>query len=379
MVRSTLFAGLASIALVWAGCSEGGAGLADAPTTDATPPDSSPQDSSPPDSSSVDSSPSDARADTSDAGGGDADSGPIDAPVDTAPAVPETLANIPGLFDFDFEDNTLAYRESSAPTRIRTCSIPGCTTNTRLNAVTTTELHITMAGGRIYYPFKTSGAQNQIRSIKQDGTDDKLEVGRSDIGILNIVNFYGGVENQIVDILWLRSAAPPPRATITLVVNPAVGRTASVPKASKYRHSNGDGAISQPVHGPGLPFSTAGATVPTMDGQTEIATTTRTVAGAAIMYPAVALVKNNRVFVCPTATDCAAWLDVAPGDTINFDATHLYIGGSTGLSRCALSEIGQRGTCTPASHVTGEPVLDLYLTPTHAIYRSNTLVRRVAK
>ena len=277
MTRSTLFAGLAGLSLTWLGCSGGGSSP-DASTTDAgSPADSGVLDSGVLDSSPKDSDPGDAGPGTPDAAE-DADSAPGDASVDAAPAVPVTLADIVGLVDFDFEGNTLAYRESSDPTRIHTCSIPGCTTGPLLSAIVDDGFDISMARGRIYYTFTTPGRVSQLRSIRQDGIDDKLETQRSATGIFGTSNFYGGVENHFLDCLSHPLAGM--RQTVTAVLTPPVGRTASVPKASKYRHSNGDGAISQPVHGPGLPFSTTGATVPIMDGQTEIATTTRTVAGA---------------------------------------------------------------------------------------------------
>ncbi|MBL0193387.1 MAG: hypothetical protein IPQ09_04020 [Myxococcales bacterium] len=104
-------------------------------------------------------------------------------------------------------------------------------------------------------------------------------------------------------------------------------------------------------------------------------------AGPTVPHPTVVVLRDGNVEACPLATPCLAWLNLgALGTILNLDDRHLYIGTPTGLSRCALSEIGTAGTCTLVPHGPVEAVEEpLYLTTTHAWYRSGTQVRRVLK
>ncbi|MBK6460868.1 MAG: hypothetical protein IPF92_07660 [Myxococcales bacterium] len=104
-------------------------------------------------------------------------------------------------------------------------------------------------------------------------------------------------------------------------------------------------------------------------------------AGPTVPHPTVVVLRDGNVEACPLATPCLAWLNLgALGTILNLDDRHLYIGTPTGLSRCALAEIGTAGTCTLVPHGPVEAVEEpLYLTTTHAWYRSGTQVRRVLK
>ncbi len=309
---------------------------------------------------------------------------------------PVTLARIPGLIDFDFEGGTLVYRKSSSLGTMSLCTVPDCVTSWTLAPLSAGSVygpHVSIAQGRVYYPYRLSSSPVQIRSMGLGGEGDRAEASQSYSGVAETVNFFGGDANQIADVFLQTPAGSDFKV---LSASPPAGRSASIPRASRYRHTNGDGSIEILVQrtppNPGPPVVTIGPSLVTVavtvpdwpaGDLDEIATSPRTVRGAPALYPAVGMVEHSggsrTVRICPTATDCAAWISVGSGTGIGFTGTHLYIGSSTGLDRCKLSEIGRFGTCTREALVRGGPVTDLHITETHVVYRSGTQVRAACK
>ncbi|HQY63908.1 MAG TPA: hypothetical protein PK141_21060 [Polyangiaceae bacterium] len=151
-------------------------------------------------------------------------------------------------------------------------------------------------------------------------------------------------------------------------------------RATGLVHSNVGGATyTYPPTGPSVPASFTGVSAPVP--ATPPTLVAISAAGPTVPHPTVVVLRDGNVEACPLATPCLAWLNLGPlGTILNLDDRHLYVGTPTGLSRCALFEIGTAGTCTLVPHGPVEAVEEpLYLTTTHAWYRSGTQVRRVLK
>ncbi len=161
------------------------------------------------------------------------------------------------------------------------------------------------------------------------------------------------------------------------VVPTGGANTARVARARDFYHSNKGGAVAYYL--PSSPPSFTGVSAPVP--ATPPTLVAMSAAGPTVPHPTVVVLRGGNVEACPLATPCLAWLNLGPlGTILNLDDRHLYIGTPTGLARCALAEIGTAGTCTLVPHGPAEAVEEpLYLTTTHAWYRSGTQVRRVLK
>ena len=155
------------------------------------------------------------------------------------------------------------------------------------------------------------------------------------------------------------------------------------------QHTNGDAtvtALPNPDGGQAYLSSTVLGTLawgrgdPIPPISAELVTSPKSFGGVNLPYPAVAM-RQGADFGVVRAGVPGFFFTLGTGaTTITIDERYLYVGTPTGLGRCELSEIATLNTCTLAPLSTGEPVqAPLYLTATHAWYKSGTLVRRVAK
>jgi hypothetical protein len=167
-----------------------------------------------------------------------------------------------------------------------------------------------------------------------------------------------------------------------------VGRVDRVGRSSRVKHTNGDATVTL------VPQLDGGETflISTLLGRlrwgrgepppppSELVTSPKSFGGVDLVYPAVAMRQGADFGVVRVGAPGLLFTLGTGATTINIDERYLYVGTPTGLGRCELSEIGTLDTCTLMPLSTGEPVqAPLYLTATHAWYKSGTLVRSVAK
>ena len=347
-----------------------------APTATTPPPpplpDASALDSSRPDATSADGSPSDAGADVdpSDAG---ADVDPGDAGADGAdsasgPPPAEVVADIPGLTEIDLNATHLLYRTGT--TALRSCELPACANDRSIVTLTAAYNQLAASDSSFFFFRVSAPNQHTLHSTNPDGT-----------GLTNHpVVWTGSIEpTGLVGLLSHELAfyrlRPPLGGTVQTQTRRVSSASSRVPRTAQIalEHENFGSTIS------GGPTPTVtGATLPALTGTTNVVGTSPR--GASVVYPMAVVRQGSEIRACPTATDCAAWIDLGPiGPVFNLDGTHLYLGGSGGLSRCALAEIATARTCTPVK-IASEPVdPQLYLTATHAYFKSGTKFLRVAK
>lgn len=361
---------------------------ASTPTPDATRPDAATSDGGV--NEAGDAS---ATVDSGDAGPM-VDGGPLDAAP--PPPVLSTVANIPGLADFDFTDTRLAFRVGAVTS---TCTLAACADGAPVaNMLRQQGQSFSIAGDLIYFSGRpVGGAIENIFSVKYDGTaltnrtNYTTPFGAIDsfVGISSFAGGSGKVEGMF---RWSRSGD----AGWKYILQAANGASANanrIGRATANLHAN-DGSEAKffpeqvnfvaAENNPGRlvtprRMTTTGATLPApLTDPTAIAVSAR---GAGVTYPAVAIAQGGTIKACPTATDCAAWLDLgALGTSINMDAENLYVGSATGLGKCSLTEIATLGTCTLVALVTAEAISDpMYVTPTHVYFRNGDRVRRVTK
>jgi hypothetical protein len=392
--------GIAAAALV-AACTEplleeADAGAADAGTGDTSArPDARTEDgASAPDTSTSDAGAGDATpdgttgdsgADASDAGSTDAADAADAADATAPPPRPTTTTTLAGILDFDMTGAALAMRTAAG---MSTCALPACATVTGPFALNATNDAFAVAGTKIYFvSFGSSAQTRDLYSINLDGTGNARNAPNLIwTGSMSLYALDGSQSN----VRAMFRAAPPVGGgrfeTRLAQANPAAPNTDRIGRPTATMHSNVGATVSygpaQNITGSNLmpaQMTTTGATLPVpATPPTAIAVSER---GATVTYPAVVILRNGNLEACPTAADCAAWMNLgALGTVFNLDGTHLYVGSPTGLSRCTLQEIATAGTCTLAPHVTGEPVeAPILLTSTEVWYRSGANVRRVGK
>lgn len=328
---------------------------------------------------SVDASPDVSRADATTTDGEAGDAGALqDASVDAAadvvdasdagppvPAVPPTvLATVPGLLDFDITDGKLA---TLAGTTISICDLPGCAARVPVPTATGKAGLFGMTSDRVVYYERTTtpvppGPASQIDNaftIAFDGTARTQVSNLQTVGVQNMVfasHLALGLTSTTYGGTWVRPADAGRRtlfATLPLGNPHRVGRTTAsahenvgahvfyLPEQQKFLvEGNTTGAVTPPV----LTVTDVNVALPP-GVPVAIGTSER---GPAVTYPTIVARIGAKLFACPAAADCLTWIDLgALGDVFTLDAESLYFGDARGLSKCALSEIATRGTCTP--------------------------------
>lgn len=339
-----------------------------------------------------DGSASDARADSSEPDG--SPEGSSDARVDAGPlgAQTTTLAFVDGLADFDFTASHLAYRVG---TSLHTCLLPGCVAPAAVPNTQDASGRFALAENRLFFTARApSTIQDNVFSVAFDGSNKTnrtrtVVVGGPTISFVGATSLTGGSKVEQVS-RWSRSD----QAGYKTLFQPADGNSENafrVGRSTVNLHTNGGAEVRFAFEQKNWPYenppgaivprsiTTTGALLPPLSRDPDaVAVSPR---GPLVPYPTVAVLENGRVKACPTSTDCTAWRDLGvSGTVISLDAESLYVGSSSGLGACALSEVATTGTCTLAPLVTGEAVADpLYLTPTLAVYRSGSRVRAVTK
>ena len=332
----------------------------------------------------------------------DASSLPDSAVPDAADAAPpgpvvSTVATIPGLVDFDFTDARLAYRVGTV---ISTCSLPACADGAPVTGMLRRQGNsFSIAGDLVYFSGRpATGVIENIFSVQYDGTgltnrtSYTTPFGATD-SFVGLSSFLAGGGAGVVGVFrWSRSG----EAGWKYVVQTANGVATNphrIGRATVHLHANEGSDVRffpeqmnfvGTENNPGRVITprrmtTTGATVPPpVTDPTYVAVSAR---GPAVTYPVVAMVQGGTVKACPTAADCAAWIDLgALGVVINMDAESLYVGGPAGLGKCSLTEIATASTCTLAPLVVGEALeTPMYVTSTHVYFRSGDLVRKVTK
>lgn len=296
-----------------------------------------------------------------------------------------TKATVVGLADFDFTDTHLVTRATAG---FSVCTLPACADGAAIAGVNNLDNNFSIAGTKLYFlGFGMTTTARDLYSINFDGTG---RAQRSPATVWNgsttVYSFLGDATN----VSFLLRAVPLVGGgryqTLGITANPAAPNAHRVPRPTAYAHSNVGATVAyRPPQNPSgsaviaPTMVTTGATVPLpVTAPTAIAVSAR---GATVTYPAVVILRNGSLEACPTAADCAAWVDLgALGTIFTMDGEHLYVGGPTGLARCTLTEIATLGTCTLKAHVTGEAVSPpLLVTATDVWFRSGDDVRRVAK
>jgi hypothetical protein len=294
-----------------------------------------------------------------------------------------TVADIPGLTDFDLVAGHLIYRAPG----FGHCTLPACADESALREYVVSEWS---AGddGRIHGIYVPSGpfAPRYVdRSVLFDGTGERSD-DLQDLPWWDRVHFHGGAIGRAT-FRYQRFSGPGANIAYASVAHTGTN-TSRVARAISHVHSNAGSEVTYtPEYGLYGPGGRVGGDVARLSGvSAPVPATPPTLvavsaAGPTVPHPTVVVLRNGNVEACPLATPCLAWLNLgALGTILNLDDRHLYIGTPTGLSRCALAEIGTAGTCTLVPHGPVEAVEEpLYLTTTHAWYRSGTQVRRVLK
>lgn len=323
-----------------------------------------------------------------------------DAPADTGPgpdagtAGPRTLVDAPGVLDFDFTQTRLVYRVARD---FFTCELP-CTSPTRLPGTANHKNRFTVTPDRLYFAARVPPSTiDDVYSVAFDGT--KLEnrthfapAGGQAGAHVEALALDGGLTRieQLVSLVREREVG---YRTLLEVPTGMTGNPDRVGHTTRYVHEN-HGAVlryfpkqvrlqvseNNPdlVPTPAEMTVTGTTMVPPPSDPTAIATSPR---GPSVAYPTVVIRERGTLKACPVATACTAWSDLGPlGETFALDATHLYIGSGRGLSRCELAEIAQKGQCSPALIVGGEPARHpMYLTDDSVVYLGKDRVRAVPK
>jgi hypothetical protein len=322
------------------------------------------------------------------------------------PAV-RTMADIPSLASFDFQGTTLVYTIRTAD--VYTCTVPGCADGATVPNITQSlasnrAFPVSVADGYIQYPVATAagsvftvaesrsldgataGPSATVTCTNRLGVPTSPPITASHSGVDGLSGLYKCITDERLGTAFSYNWATIPGAT----------RLDRVGRGSPSKHTNGDATATlvpgaQTIMPPSTTVQSNTNFVSTFGtflwGRSEsralpleLVTSPKSVGGVDITYPTVALRFANRVEVVRQGV-AGNTLSVlaAAATTINIDDTHLYVGQATGLGRCELAEIATMNRCT-LSPVSADAVdAPLYLTATHAWYRSGTLVRRALK
>ena len=324
----------------------------------------------------------------------DATSDAGDAADGAAPLVARTVADIPDLADFDFTDTVLAFRVGQT---LSTCPLAGCTTRTPVGNTTGHNGRFSIAGDRLYFSAQAPGTiQDNVFSVAFDGTNLQNRTNHVVSGLvtesfLGVVSFAGGLTKVEQMVSWARSGEAGYR-TLVETTSGASGNPHRVGRTTANSHENTGSQVRyfpkqmrfvSTEANPGMlitpaELSVTGSTLPLPDtNPTAIGTSPR---GAGVTQPMVVLREAGILKACPTTTACAAWIDLGDlGDVFALDGQNLYVGGASGLAKCALEEIATRGTCSP-NRMSSDPVeAPMYLTNGEVVFKSANRVRAIPK
>ena len=316
------------------------------PSDGATPPDTGP----PSDAATPDAS---ADASTADAA---TDSGARDSGGDSAvpPLGPSTTVDT-GVDLYDANDTHVIFRKG---TSLFYCESRACVTPRGLGISINTSQYFAASTTKFFFfrdaaPFQT--ALHSFLPTVYPAVPTKEHILGGWTGSI-FVSAFSVNRSQIA----VNYTKVPPLGPTT----PAYGRTTTVTDqvpmtGTSHWNFGSDASLGAGAMAP----TVTGATLPALaTPAARIGTSAR---GATVPYPMVVILRDGNLEACPTAGDCAAWLNLGPlGDTFNLDDTNLYVGGPTGLGRCALSEIATLGTCTLTPLVAGAPISSrMILTP----------------
>ena len=370
---------LCALPAVYAACepSTPGDGSADAGLQDVAAPDTSTppgtdaasETATPPPDTGVDAGPRDASTDsnTADASadaGGDAntdsgtdaatDAGAMDAGADTAPPPLPVATTIDTDVDlYDANDTHVLYRKVPLGNALRYCESRACATPRQVGvsnynagkdyfAASTTKFYVF----RDHQNFQASLHSFLPTTFPAVATQEQL-VGAGWNGRI-FVSAYSQTRSQI-SVTYTKTpilGAPTTAFGVTPIVTDQVPMTRGSHWNFGSDASLGTGSMAPTVTGATLPALATPAA--------RIGTSAR---GATVPHPVAVILRDGNLEACPTAGNCAAWINLGPlGDTFNLDGTSLYVGGPTGLGKCALSEIATLGTCTLTPLVVGDPI-----------------------
>ncbi len=340
---------------------------------------------------------SDALRDTAVDAAAPGDAGP-DANLDaadaadaaTGPFTARTLADIPGLADFDFTDTTLAIRVAGQP--LSTCPLAGCTTLTPAGT-TTGHRGFSIAGNRLYFVAAPPlSLQDNVFSVAFDGTDLQNRTNQVVPGAISesalVSSSLGGGLTRVEHVVhWAHSGMAGYR-TLVEVTSGTSGNPHRVGRTTKETHENSGSVVryfpeqlrfpTETNPGALMPpeMTVTGSAVPTpATNPTAIATSAR---GVAVAHPAVVMLEGGTLKACPTSGICAAWIDLgALGGVFALDGQSLYVGNANGLGKCALEEIEMRGTCTLSPMGRDLVEAPMYVTRNEVFFKSGTRIRAV--
>ncbi|HRG95866.1 MAG TPA: hypothetical protein PLR99_06450 [Polyangiaceae bacterium] len=323
------------------------------------------------------------------------------------PAV-RTMADVGALASFDFEGTTLVYTVGDAS--VYTCTLPGCADaaavpNITLSTMTGRPFPVSVAGGFIQYPTAavvgstytvaasrsldgaTAGPSSTFACADRLARPSNPLIRSSHSGADGWSGLYKCITDDRLSGGFRYGFSTPLAGSV---------RTDRVGRGSPSKHSNGDATVrlvpgTQTVMPTGV-VATRTDLVSTVVGTifwgnsenppppTELVTSPKSFGGVDLVYPQVAVRQGANFGVIRASAPGRVFTLGSGATTISIDERYLYVGKATGLGRCELSEIATLDTCTLAPLSTGEPVqAPLYLTATHAWYKSGNLVRRVAK
>ncbi|HRG95271.1 MAG TPA: hypothetical protein PLR99_03410 [Polyangiaceae bacterium] len=341
------------------------------PPSDAATPDSSPSDAS------ADSSTADAASDSGASDSGASDSGASDSGADAAPPVLPAATTIDTDVDlYDANDTHVIYRKVPAGVSLRYCESRACATPHQVGVSTYNAGKDYFAASTTkFYIFKDhQNFQASLHSFLPTAfppvTTQEHNLGGWSGRIF--VSSYS-VSRSLIAVTYTKTpilGAPTTASGRTTIVTDQVPMTGGAHWNFGSDASLGAGAIAPTVTGATLPALATPAA--------RIGTSAR---GPTVPYPTAVILRDGNLEACPTAGDCAAWLNLGPlGDTFNLDDTNLYVGGPTGLGRCALSEIATLGTCTLTPLVVGEPISSrVILTPSQVWFLTGGTLKFLEK
>ena len=298
---------------------------------------------------------------------------------------PTTLADFPGLADFDFAGTTLVYRVAGD---LFTCPLLSCSSGSLVPNVGARDVEFAVAGQKIFFiGYGSLATSRDIFSIQFDGTNRRRNQPSFEyLGSNSLSSLSGGVS----DVRALFRSVPRLGRNIyensLVTMRPNATNSGRIGRPTPNLHSSyGSNVVYFPAEShDGTTLTppsivTTGATVPTpVSPPSVVAVSPR---GPSVLHPMVIVRRGLEIEACPTSADCTEWIPLGQlGRPITLDGEFLYVGRPDGLSRCTLAEIATVHRCTLSPLVDGEAVeAPLYLTVNYLYYRSGTRVRRVSK
>ena len=321
------------------------------------------------------------------------------------PAV-RTMADIVDLRTFDFEGTTLVYTVGNPS--VYSCTLPGCDDaaaipNITQSTMTGRPFPISVAGGFVQYP--AAGVAGSVFTVAASRSVDGAVAGPSAtfscVDRLNrateplVRSSHSGADGWSGLYKCITDERGVGGFRYGFASIAGATRLDRVGRGSPSKHSNGDATVrlvpgTQTVTPTGS-MTTRTDLVSTVLGTifwgnsenpappTELVTSPKSFGGVDLVYPAVGVRQGANFGVIRSSAPGRIFNLGTGATTISIDERYLYVGKATGLGRCELSEIGTLNTCTLAPMSADSVEAPLYVSATHAWYKSGTRVLRVAK